>query len=211
MIKISLKGLAKFMTATAAGQRKVLRNYKYPDPEGFAQARYYRESRERITAYHKNGHDERWLLSYASRLDTLAATATEGRRTKYRSNARALRGYAKYFGHKDFKILTNLSFDLEFGEVLVSVVPDLHVEAKGREKIIKLKFPKNKQDDKMIRIMTQAMFEAQSKVGMGLPSSGVLCFDVPQGKVHKGARVGSRTRNEIEAACANIAAIWDPL
>ncbi len=32
MIKISLKGLAKYMTASPVGQRKVLRDFKYPDP-----------------------------------------------------------------------------------------------------------------------------------------------------------------------------------
>ncbi len=36
MIKLSAKGLAKFMTLSAAGQRKVLRDYKYPDEEGAA-------------------------------------------------------------------------------------------------------------------------------------------------------------------------------
>jgi hypothetical protein len=48
MIKISLKGLAKFMTASPSAQRKVLRDYKYPKPEGEAQASFYRDARRDI-------------------------------------------------------------------------------------------------------------------------------------------------------------------
>ena len=36
MIKLSLKGLAKYMTASAVGQRKVLRDYKFPSCQNIA-------------------------------------------------------------------------------------------------------------------------------------------------------------------------------
>lgn len=45
MIKIGLKGLAKFMTSALAAQRKVLRDYKYPRQEGQTHASYYRDGR----------------------------------------------------------------------------------------------------------------------------------------------------------------------
>ena len=38
MIKITAKGLAKFMTAGESRKRSILRNFKFPDPEGYAQA-----------------------------------------------------------------------------------------------------------------------------------------------------------------------------
>lgn len=41
MIKITAKGLAKFMIANAAQQRKILKDFKNPDPDGFAQKLYY--------------------------------------------------------------------------------------------------------------------------------------------------------------------------
>ena len=44
MIKISLKGFAKYMVANSAQQRKILTDYKYPQPEGQAMATYYREA-----------------------------------------------------------------------------------------------------------------------------------------------------------------------
>jgi hypothetical protein len=41
LIKIGLKGLAKYMTSRPAAQRKVLWDYKNSDPEGQAQASKY--------------------------------------------------------------------------------------------------------------------------------------------------------------------------
>ena len=62
-LKLSAKGLAKFMTSSAAGQRKVLRDYKYPDEEGTAQAAYYREACDIVAQYHRDGHDKLWLVT----------------------------------------------------------------------------------------------------------------------------------------------------
>ena len=68
MIQLSLKGLAKFMTASAAGQRKVLQQYKFPDDEGQVLAKYYRDARDTIARYHEQKHPESWLLDKASDL-----------------------------------------------------------------------------------------------------------------------------------------------
>jgi len=74
MIKIGVKGLAKFMTASAAGQRKVLRDYKFPNEEGTAQAAYYREARDFVAEYHRRGHPAEWIRDKATVLQTTAST-----------------------------------------------------------------------------------------------------------------------------------------
>lgn len=209
MIKISLKGLAKFMTGSAASQRKVLRDFKYPDPEGRAQATYYREARDFIFAYHKNGHPRQWLEEMGRNLGSMAALSSGQTQSRYRHNARALHNYAEHFGNRVFEVLPSVSLNLSYDGVIVTVFPDLHVREKGAEKIIKLEFGKDAPDDRVVRIISQAMFEAQAEQGLGLSSSAVLVFDVPRGQVRHGARIGSRMRSDIEAACTNIAAIWD--
>jgi len=209
MIKISLKGLAKFMTGNAAQQRKILRDFKYPDPEGSAQAVYYREARDFILAYHKHDHDLQWLLERSKNLTNMAMQAGGQTRVRCQHNARALQLYARNFGEKKFKVLPDKKLFLKYGNIYVSVVPDLHVLESGKEKIIKFEFSKDSPDEKVARVITQAMFEAQSEAGMGLKGSSVLYVDVNAGTIYKGARAGSRMRTEIEAACANIAAIWD--
>jgi len=209
MIKISLKGLAKFMTSNSAQQRKILRDYKYPDPEGFAQATYYREARDAIVAYHRNNYEPVWLIERAMILDSFALQSMGQTKTRYKNNARALREYARYFSKKRFEVLKDIKLKLVLAGVTVSIVPDLHVKEKNVEKIIKLEFTKDKPDNKLVKIVSQAMYQAQSDAGLGLSSSSVLYFDIPRGKVHKGARAGSRMQTELEAACENVSAIWE--
>lgn len=209
MIKISLKGLAKFMTSNSAQQRKILKDYKYPDPEGKAQAIYYREAREFIVAYHLNQHPSNWLLEQSSILDSWASQSLGQTKTRLRYNANSLREYASHFGDKNFEILPDLYLYLSYAGITITIYPDLHVIERGKEKIIKLEFTKNKPHEKQIKIIGQVMFEAQSREGMGLTSASVLCYDVPRGTIHKGARVGSQIRREIEAACKNIADLWN--
>ena len=54
-MRMSARGLVRFMTSSPAAQRKVLRDYKYPEPEGVAQASYYRDVMDVIERYHGNG------------------------------------------------------------------------------------------------------------------------------------------------------------
>ena len=208
MIRISLKGLAKFMTSTPARQRKILKDYKYPDPEGFVQAIYYREARDFIVAFHRDGHDPTWLTSKAATISTLAASSTGQTKTRLKNNSRALREYATNFGRKKFEILHDINLEVSYFGVRVTVVPDLHVREGQTEKIIKLEFSKDLPEEKAVKIIGQALYEAQEVAGMGLTSSSVLVFDVARGQIHKGARAGARMRAEIEAACQNISSLW---
>lgn len=211
MIKLGVKGLAKYMTSGAAAQRKVLRDYKFPDPEGTAQAKYYRDARKHIVALHQNGHDDAWLLQKADQLDALAGRHGGRSAVRLTNNARGLRNYARAFTSNPYEILPDLSLYLDFGPVRVTVAPELHVRERGQEKIIKLDFATNAPDNQLIKIITQAMYEAAAQNGLGLQAASVLYMDVPRHKVHRGARMGARLTRDIEAACETISAVWDTL
>ncbi len=210
--KLSLKGLAEFMTATPSHQRKILRAYKYPaEDEARAKILYYREARDRIAAFHVSKHDCNWLHEEASRLDSLAAYCEGQRRTRLLNNAKGIRLYMRYFASRRFEVLNEFLQDIQFGDVYISVYPDLHVKERGLEKIIKLEFAKNAPDSKIIKIICQCMFEAAHAAGLSLSSSSVLYFDVPRGKAYQGARMGARMGADVEATCRNISAIWDAI
>lgn len=211
MIKISLKGLAKFMTSDAAGQRKVLRDYKYPDPEGRAQATYYREARDFITVFHRDDHDRKWLVEKADLLYDLAYAATGQTKARLMHNARALLQYEEHFGNKSYEILGDLKLNIAQSDVRVTVYPDLYVEENGLRKIVKLEFSSDPPKPTVVKIISQCMYEAAQNSGLKIAASQVLYLDVPRGKLHKGARVRARMRKNIEAACQNIKAIWDSI
>jgi hypothetical protein len=209
MIKVSVKGLAKFMTSAPAAQRKMLRGYKFPsDDESRAQITYYREAKERIAAFHAQGHQADWLRDQAAQLGQLGAALGGRSETRLRHNARALRHYAVGFGTVSYRVLDDLRLDLIYHGVRVSVVPDLHVLDRGKEKLLKLDFAASAPDPELVKIISQAMFEAAVGVVPNLSAASIGYVDVPRGKVHRGARAGARRRSDIEAACQAIQAIW---
>ena len=55
---LTTNGVIKYLATTDAAQReKILRDYKYPDPEGDAQGMYYQPARDAIRKYHQHGND----------------------------------------------------------------------------------------------------------------------------------------------------------
>lgn len=210
MIKLGMAGLAKFMTAGEAARRKILRDYKYPDPEGSAQATYYREARDLIANYHRGSRPASWLLEKATTITSLAQASSGQTKTRLHNNARALRDYGAHFAAQKFEVLGDLNLRLHHGAVSVTVCPDLHVKASGRPRIIKLGFLKDEPSPTAVKVITQCMLEAATSTGLGLSGSDVLYMDSARGEIHK-ARAGSKIARDIEAACETIADIWPRL
>jgi len=208
MIKLSIKGLAKFMVANSAKQRKILLDYKYPKKEGNAQAAYYRDARDIIHKFHSKQHNLEWLIEQTGLLAHQAMGLHGQMKSRLNNNIRAIKQYAQNYSERKFQTLQEKTLFISFPKLLVSIKPDLHVVERNKEKIIKLHFSKDEPDVRSIKIISQAMFEAQQHAKLGLTSSSVLFFDVPRGIDHKGARAGAKIIREMEAASENIAAIW---
>ncbi len=209
MIKLSLKGFADFMSAGPAKQRSILRQYKFPDEdEARAKIVYYREARDRISVYHKTGKTADWLEKEAKGIAALAAGSAGRTKDRLNHNARALLQYQTYFASCVYKVLAEVALRYSIGDVVISVVPDLHVTEDGKEKLIKFEFSKEPPAERLTKVICQLMFQASQDAGLGFPSSSILYIDVPRNKVHKGARAGARIRNDLEATCKNISALW---
>jgi hypothetical protein len=211
MIKIGMKGLAKFMTSDDSQRRRVLKDYKFPDPEGSAQAYYYREARDFIETFHKRNHEPGWLSEMAGRLRVLGAAASGRTSARLRHNARALDQYQEHFSDRKFSVETDFRKKLLVNGVSISVIPDLHVKERKAEKLIKLEFVKDEMHPDIPKIICQLMLWAASELGLQIRSSGVCVYDVPRGGVHKEARIGSRIQKRVEDSCQNLVAIWDTI
>lgn len=209
-IDINVKGLVKFMTATPSGQRKVLQDYKFPDErEPGAMRGYYAEAKRIIRSYHANDHAPTWLQERGDRLDLEAANTFERRRVeRLRNNARAVRQYAAHFAGRKYVVRPDLKLSLDLGQVRIRVRPDLFVTERSTERLIVVAFPATPMDERDARITTQCVFEAARLKIDGLRASSVVICEVASGTEHRGARVGSRMRADIEAACENICALW---
>ena len=212
IIKLSVKGFADYMTATPAKQRKILRDYKYPqDDEAYAKRLYYREARDVVAAFHKNDHDHTWLGTKAEELSNLGDSMGGQSRQRLKHNSRGIRQYGDHFSDRRFEIQPDVRWKLVFGDVQISVVPDLVAVEKGKPKVVKLDFSNAEPNTEGSKIIAQCMFEAATGRVQNLTSSSVLYLDVARGKELRGARAGSRAMREIEAACQTIEAIWPQL
>lgn len=201
------------MTASAAQQRKVVRDFKYPKlDESAAQQKYYREARMAISVYHKGTRAPTWLLEKAAELQALVQLQSTARsRQRLSNNARAVRSYHDNFRNERFEVLDRQLLYYDSGDVRVKVTPDLHVLEKEVEKIIKLEFSADEPTDDLINIICQVMYEAANDNGVSFPSSSVLYCDVRRGRVFKGARAKTRMIANIRASCETIKNIWDSL
>ena len=212
MKQISVKGLADFMAAGPSKQRTIIRRYKYPtEDEARAMRTYYREAKDVVEAHHRRGGDSTWLIDEAARLESLAGYLEGQSRTRLRHNVRGLRAYGANFAMRPFEILPGIKAPLTFGDIRISVVPDLHVREGRNEKVIKLEFGVDGPSETEVKVISQLMFEAVHAAGLPLPAAGVLYLDIQRGKEHRGARAGSRMKSEIEAACKTISNIWDSI
>lgn len=212
-IQISMKGLAECATANPLQLRQLLRTFKYPtSDEGRARIVYYAEARDSVVAYHRGGLDREWLLAQAERLDAQAALVSGRPRARLEHNARALRKYHDRFGDRRFdEVLPVPKMALAHAGVRVSVVPDLRVRERGREKLVKVEFGLDPVGETEAKIMSEAMLQAAQAGGMSVAASGTLVFDVGRGRELRGARAGVRIRRLIQATCRNVALIWDSI
>lgn len=204
MIKLSAKQLAEFMTATPAHQRKLLREWKYPDPNAFPRWMYYKEARGYIVRFHRDCKDADWLARQAARIEIAGDPRLD-------HNARSLRRYAEHFGSRKLVFLGEPRLRYSHGNVVVSARPDLYVTERGREKLLKLDFVVKKVDEEIPKVITQLMLEAAQSQGMTISPSRVEYVHVSSGTSVKGNAARVRVMGNIEASCENISAIWDSL
>jgi hypothetical protein len=208
MIKISVKGLAKFMTSGSVGQRSVLKNFKFPDPQGAVQAAYYSEARRAIEEFHESENDAASIVEEVKKLSEKAYSASENSRVRIEHNIRALQSYLNIFGTENFTILPCPRLSLIHNSVSVGSTPDLCARYKGRRKLIKLDLGTRSPDPKVVNIVLQVIFEAAQLANLSIEPRDVLYLDVPGETIHRTAKTRSRLKKEIEAACENIEALW---
>jgi hypothetical protein len=205
VIKLSVKTLAKYMTAGPAAQRKVLQDAKYRDEDQpRAMRQFYQETCQTIEAFHRGLHDREWLARKAEELGA-RATATGGQsEQRLWNNVRAVRHYSQHFADRQFTPLTRLRLRLEAKGVVISM-------ERGKQKAIKFDFARQAPDPHVVRIVSQCMYEASAGYVENLNGASILYMHVARGTEHRGAKSGARTTRDVEAACETIAAVWESI
>ena len=212
MIRLSVKGLAKYITSSPSAQAKVLQDFKYPkSDEPFAMRTYYLETLRAIATFHRDKQPADWLRNVAMALADRSRHEGGSGGRRVAQNARALAQYQQYFSRRSFEVLQAPRFRLAYDTVAISVAPDLFVSEGGRARMIKFQFGGKELSDQAVKVITQCLLVAANKAGHELNAGSVLYLDLPRGAEHTAPRSGTRTWRDIEAACRTIALVWDAI
>lgn len=211
-IRISAKGIAKFMNSSEAKRLKILRDFKYPNPEGNAMASYYSIALGIIKTYHRNENNETFLKTEISILKSqLDSEENKSKRIKLRSNIGLLESYMRNFKDKRYDILSMLCSNLEIEGVTLSIRSDIHAIEKNSEKFIKYICSKDKTSELEIKIISQIIFESIEPTKYKISSKNVELIDIRRGTIHTLARNNARIKSDLKAACKFINMIWDKI
>jgi hypothetical protein len=211
MIRLTAKGLARYMTSGAAAQRKILWNYKHPDPEGAVQAKYYAEARHAIERFHKTGNDASVVVQVVEVLHSKALRVAGRKQDRIKNNIRALENYLSHFAKSKLTILPSPDLKFVHGQVAISAFPDLYVLKNSRHTILKMDFSRQDVDLRVIKIVLQITFLAAQTLKLPVSPKDVIYVDVVSGTEHRGARLRTRLVRDIEATCQIIEDVWPKL
>lgn len=215
--KISAKGLAEFAFASATRKRSIARNYKFPSQgEGIGRAIYYAAALNAIRAYHKHNRDKGIFADAIQALE-LRVKEFEGRKKdrlkkiKAENNIRAIQIYAKQFGGKDFVLLPVPNVRLMSGRVVITAKPDLYVEHRGKQFLIKLDLGKKKSKSEVISALLYILYRAAIEAKLAVDTRRVLYFDTGDEAEYECPKDTPSRLRALEASCNDYAEIWSSL
>ena len=206
-----MTGLVEYMGASSARQRQIVEEFKHPDPDGVRRVNYYKTARDTIVRFYRNGCDQNVVLSAIDSLDNEYGD-TQYARTKIKANTKALQCFLRDFAHRSLTSIHGpLTKTYVHAGVTVNVTVELRAKERGKIRCVKFQFARTNDPVEHGKIVCQLMYRVlQSRLAMP-PLSAMRVWNCHDGKIYNLSNVRSRTGKEIEAACKNIALIWNSI
>jgi hypothetical protein len=204
-----MRGLAEVASAKPARKQAVLKRFKFPkSEESVGRSNYYVKALSAIKRHHKG--DATAVNAILSDLLAEAATETDLRRkAKLKNNHRAISDYLRQFGNRRFQIKPGKKFYYATKDVLVGAHPDLVVEEDGDLLLLKLNLGKEDFNGGVCALLLHVLYEAAQDQGLAIKPTSVECLQTSSGSRVVGPRRGFGPKSEIDAACREVAAIWN--
>lgn len=218
---LTVNKLGEFITANPKRQRRILEQLKYPKDNAFGFS--HKEAREAVKLFFIKEFEEGIITDC---IEALERKVTDSEHAQNQINASIEGLEAVLDGNSDF----NSNFVFEFYEgdnpkliiegVEVSVYPDLIIRSISRKVkyvgAMKLhmskSFPVPEEGGKYIAAVLYRFVEKHvKKRGENVKTSHCLSYDIHTDSLVECPAAVKRRWDDIEAACMNIAAIWDSI
>lgn len=213
-MKINATGIALFMTSDETKRLKLIKDFKFNESdEAIARRKYYSDATILCKRGVKFSRPLDWYFEQSGLLREKASKAEKPLvAKKFVNNASAVEAWGNNFRNRTFTIIDRPpKYVYTHAGLLIPVLPDMYVQENGKEKMIKLDFSKDPQEESYDRIMCQMMFEAAHQCASTFPISSFIYCDVRRGIDHAEARVRSRLSTNIKSVCKTIVALWDTI
>jgi len=150
---LTLNAVVKIMAASSAKDREALiYDFKYPDPEGKAQAYYYGIARGTIHDYHAAGNDRCVVTTKLDSLLHLYKGANAAKIAKLDNNIRVIQSYMSHFGNRKFCPEDAPQIVVEYEGVSLSMHADF-LATEGKDKRI-IRYAFSQRESRMMKYGT---------------------------------------------------------
>lgn len=206
---LTMIGVAKYMASAQAIQREnLLYHYKFPKPEGSAQADYYTWAKDSIRAYHEAGNDITVLDTAILDIERTMLGANQQAAAKLDNNRRVLQSYRSYFALKKLVPQPHQPVEILFEGVRIKLRPHLIATEGKRTRIIQYAYGRDGATKEELHFLKQLLLFYGQKAGIEVSNSDCLLMEIATGDIHNPSGVASTFEAKLRHAMREAKRTW---
>jgi hypothetical protein len=206
---LTLNGVIKIMAAKSAADReKIIRDYKFPEPEGKAQGTYYQPARDLIRRYHDAANDPGVVQSGLRSLEAARDGASTAKLAKLDHNIRAIRAYNGQFSNRRFEPLIHRPVTVVVEGVSLSLRPDMLAKEKRSIRALRYAFGKDGADVAEVRVSLNLLHFYARAAGIPVSNPDCQLLIVADGTCKQCTGMMSAFEARLRAAMREVNALW---
>lgn len=196
-VTISLTDFVDFTIRTGPQRLTKVREIKNRDRYNPA-FDFWRQLREGIAEFHRNGHNITWLQALPARLSDPK---------KVKRYPEAIRSYIKFLGRKQIEWFEPPRSKWTYADLTININPELGLKIKGNPYAIKLFFKDDKLDKRKSDIVFYIMEEQLRD--LVLPNTTMAILDVKTPKLLTPTKIPDNMSILLESEAIAFMQIWN--
>lgn len=209
---LSFNGVVKVLSASSAKDREdLIRDYKYPEPEGKAKGYYYGIARDTIRKYHAANNDCGVVDTSLEAVQSLYKEANAAKMSKLDNNIRVARAYMRHFGDKKYVPQDAPKIIADCEGVSLRMRPDFLAAEGKRTRIVRYEFSQKGATNDEIQFSLQMLAFYARAAGVEVQNSDCQLLIVADGTVKTLSGVSTRFEPKLKSAMREVRRIWADL
>lgn len=207
--RLTMTGIAKYMASSDAAKReKLLYDYKFPDPEGKAQADYYNYAKGSIRDYHHSANALTVLDVAMSDMQRKMLGASQQAQAKLENNYRVVTSYRSHFGDRRYKPCEHQPLEVLFEGVQLRLRPHLIATENKKTRVIQYAYGKDGATDMELLYSKQLLFFYAQQLGIEIRPCDCLLLEIATGKIYPASPASRSFVPKLKATMREVQRAW---